>query len=302
MVLKGKKKLISIVDSMKPDLIHTSGIRADMYAYKYLSNCKSICTVRNYAYDDYPVKFGKLKGTLFAYQHIKTLKTLKNVICCSNAISEKLFTKHQIKSKAVQNGIDIKHYIPTQKENKKKLKEELGLNPNKITYISVGSLIDRKDPVTLIKGFEMAKIGENAELIMLGDGYLFDECNQHSSDLIKLKGQVENVNEYLKAADVFVSTSKSEGLPNAVLEAMGAGLPLLISNIEPHKEIFERCPHIGKLYPIYNQKELVKAIISFTHLDLIEMGKKSRQTVEEFFSSEVMSKSYQKIYKSITER
>lgn len=50
-------------------------------------------------------------------------------------------------------------------------------------------------------------------------------------------GFVDNVVPWLQASDLFVSASASEGMPLAVLEALSCGLPALLSDIPPHREI-----------------------------------------------------------------
>ncbi len=99
-------------------------------------------------------------------------------------------------------------------------------------------------------------------LYILGDGINRDNlmkkyCN--ASNVI-FTGSVSNVEEYLAASDVYISTSKSEGLPNGVLEAMAVGLPVLLSDIPQHKEIFEVDENIGVLYKLGNLTSLIDSI------------------------------------------
>jgi glycosyltransferase involved in cell wall biosynthesis len=300
MIINGNSKLKKEVERINPDLIHTSGIRPDVNTNKYLSEYKHCCTIRNYAYDDYPVKFGKILGNIMAFKHIKAFKNIKYPISCSYAIKNKYKKEHDINTLVVQNGIDAIKFNPVSPSKKIELREKLDLPNHDKIFITVGSLIDRKNPLILIKAFR--EINNNAKLIILGDGPLFEQCSELADDNIILKGHVNNVSEYLQSSDIFVSVSKSEGLPNSVLEAMGAGLPVLLSDIEPHKEIIDRNNIIGDLFKLSNKTELTNLIDEYINLDdnvIYSKGNEARETLDNYFSAEVMSNSYQKNYKDI---
>lgn len=300
LMISGKNKLIEKVKKIKPDLIHTSGIRPDINTNKYLNEYNHCCTIRNYAYEDYPVKFGKILGNLMAYKHIKAFKNINYPISCSYAIKNRYKKEHDINTLVVQNGIDAHKFNPISQSNKFELRKKLGIKINEKIFITVGSLINRKDPLTLVKAF--SEIDNNAKLIILGDGPLFEHCNELDDNKIILKGYVDNVSEYLQASDIFISASKSEGLPNSVLEAMGTALPVLLSDISPHKEIFDRNNAIGELFEFGNQEELTNLIDRYIDLNdntLVSKGQEARRTLYNYFSAKVMSNSYQNIYRDI---
>ena len=82
-------------------------------------------------------------------------------------------------------------------------------------------------------------------LIFIGSGNMEDELKRNFQESrIEFKGIVPDVKDYLVASDYFISASYSEGLPNSVLEALAAGLPLILSDIPSHSEI------VGKNYPL----------------------------------------------------
>ena len=90
----------------------------------------------------------------------------------------------------------------------------------------------------LIEAFNRISNRDRGSLIILGDGPLRPILEEVAGDSIFLVGDVHNVSDYLTASDYFVSTSLSEGLPNTVLEALACGLPVIISDIDSHREIF----------------------------------------------------------------
>lgn len=104
-----------------------------------------------------------------------------------------------------------------------------------VEIVSVGRLADPKDFSTLIKAMARLSPG-SAHLRVLGDGPLRgsieDEIRQSGlSEVVELVGEVDDVGPYLLDADIFVLSSRSEGMPLSVLEAMASGLPVVASHV-----------------------------------------------------------------------
>jgi GalNAc-alpha-(1->4)-GalNAc-alpha-(1->3)-diNAcBac-PP-undecaprenol alpha-1,4-N-acetyl-D-galactosaminyltransferase len=100
------------------------------------------------------------------------------------------------------------------------------------TLIAVGRLVPQKGFDLLIASFDRIKDKyADWHLTILGEGALRGELEVLISDLkltdrIHLLGQVENVNDYLYQADLFVLSSRTEGFPMGLCEAMACGLPV----------------------------------------------------------------------------
>jgi glycosyltransferase involved in cell wall biosynthesis len=119
-----------------------------------------------------------------------------------------------------------------------------------LRLISVGRLVNQKDHETLIRGIAAAKqLGCGSHLTLIGDGPEMCKLVELASDLgvrdaVTWLGElwVEDwVRTLLRWSDVFVTASAWEGCPNAVLEAMSEGLPIIASDIEPHREVLAGC-------------------------------------------------------------
>ena len=100
-------------------------------------------------------------------------------------------------------------------------------------------------------------------------------------------------------ADVFISVSKGEGLPIAVLEAMYCGCFLILSNIPPHIEISppsERCIYVDSA----NEKEVINSLNYISQN--IEKLKGQRNISKDYsidsFGLDIMLKGYMEVYKS----
>jgi len=107
------------------------------------------------------------------------------------------------------------------------------------TLITVTRLVEQKGVDVLLKAAAVAfKKVPNWQLAIIGDGTLRHKLQALAHKLgiaarVNWYGHVDNPISYLKAADAFILTSRFEGSPNALLEAMACGLPPIVSDASP---------------------------------------------------------------------
>lgn len=290
--LYGKKAVLNYIRSVEPDLVHTQGIRADSILASLNIATPWIMTARNFPLDDYPSKFGKIKGALMARKHLSAIKQCQHLVCCSKAILEKL--KHfRSDGIAIQNGISLS--VGDRK------RPSLVNRLSRPIFVSVGSLIPRKNMELLVEAFKKASIG-NGCLIILGDGFQKEELQSRSSENIHFLGNVSNVTDYLSCSDYFISTSLSEGLPNTVLEALECGLPTILSDIESHKEIESECGNACHIVSLdLGSEAFCEAIEKASEIFRDFSSDLSRKSVNSNFSAFKMSARYQEFYDNLLE-
>ncbi|MGA9960634.1 MAG: glycosyltransferase family 4 protein, partial [Acidobacteriaceae bacterium] len=117
-----------------------------------------------------------------------------------------------------------------------------------------------------------------------------------------LVGRVDNVQEYLCASDYFLSASIAEGLPNSVLEAMAVGLPCVLSDIPPHREIHDLDPGSSLLFKVRDSDDMAASLDAITKMDWEKMHDASVNITHNYLSAEIMSNQYQEIYSRLLER
>lgn len=169
------------------------------------------------------------------------------------------------------------------------------------TVINVGRLEPQKNHKMLVDAFEIAiqKL-PFSNLLIVGDGPLRDVVQNYIiskglKERITLVGRVENVEDYLAGADVFVLSSDYEGLPLSILEAMAAGLPIVSTDVGGVKDIVT---NNGILTKKGDAAELAQAIV---HLGLSkelkeQLGTNSAENVKRFDSDAIASE-YITLYK-----
>lgn len=300
-LLKGVTRVREQVRQREPDILHTQGLRPDLLSGFAINNTIRISTARNYPYDDYPMKYGGIRGYPAAWAHLRAFRRLKTTVACSSSIMNDL-AQHDIDAQVIHNGVDTSRYHPIDHDQKRTLRRKLNLSSNRDIYISVGSLIQRKKPEIVLRGFLNSSVSEEAQLVMLGDGPLRDNCesvvSQCPESQVSFRGFVDNVQEYLQASDYFISASLSEGLPNTVLEALASGLPVALSNIGPHQEAVQP-GRVGVLFDTNSVSSLAEGINRLRELDEGVLSQEARQAACNHFSAEKMSSDYQSMYKSL---
>lgn len=267
----------------------------------------------------FPFKLGLLKKTVFTIHNswnvFKTRNQFLNIIvmlfsskvCTCGKSSQNSLPKiikffFNKKIKAITNGFDNKR-IDRVASNNLQL-SHFDIN-SKVKIVYVGSLTDTKNQIALLKVLNISNI--EAEIIFLGDGVnkqsLIDYSKKVvSSSKISFKGCLprDTAIEHMLEADVFISLSKGEGLPIAVLEAMYCGCFLILSTIPPHKEVSppsDRCIYVDK----DNEKEIINSLnyVAKEIYKLKDQRDMSKEHSIERFGLNNMLESYMEVYKSV---
>lgn len=133
-------------------------------------------------------------------------------------------------------------------------------------FLSIGRLTAQKDFTTLLKSFALVRKQVDARLIILGEGELRADLKSLARDLeiaesVSLPGFVSNPYAYLKAASAFVLSSRWEGLPTVLIEAIACGCPVIATDCPSGPwEILEQGKY-GTLVPVGDAAALAKAMV-----------------------------------------
>lgn len=295
----GPSRLRSVTQKINPTVIHTQGIRADSLAAHYLDEYPHLTTLRNFPPEDYIPKYGKVLGQLMVWQQFRTARHADKAIACSRTIRDK-YSDQGITAVAIRNGVDASTYQPPSPAERRQARKKLGIKPDETIVISVGGLIERKDPMTVIDSFKHSEVSSNGKLLLLGDGPLKDQCRSVATESVEIAGYVTDVERYLKAADVFVSASHSEGLPNAVMEALATGNAVVLSDIGPHQEILNVNSAAGELFETSNAASLVRTL-DYVADTADERRGAARNIVETEFNAKTMAKRYESMYEELVQ-
>ncbi len=170
-------------------------------------------------------------------------------------------------------------------------------NPvRKKTILTVGRLDKNKCQDLLIKAFKKINVND-WEIIMIGDGYKKPELEQLILDCdlshqVRIIGKVKDIHTYYNEAGIFVFTSKTEGFPNALLEAMHFGIPTISTDCPFGPADLINDGDNGFLIPLGDQKLLERQLLTLINdLNLREsFSENAKKTTEEYDSDIVTNK------------
>lgn len=206
----------------------------------------------------------------------------------------------------IHNGVDLHRFQPG---NRTAARLALGLPPQALVVGTVGRLHPVKDHHTLLAAAAMLRArGLRFELVVAGDGPLQAPLRARArelglNDVVHFLGNRPDAERVLRALDVFVLSSVSEGLPNSVLEAMATRLPVVATRVGGTAECVDDAA-TGLLVPGGEPDALCEALAALLG-DAARretMGLAGRQRVAALFSLQSMARKYETVYTHVAAR
>ena len=244
-----------------------------------------------------PVRIGSRRGMVEtpAHQRIQTYayNAAHRVVANSQAAAECLGREGVATEKIVviPNGIDPTLFGQRQYR----------VRPRTIAMVACLREEKRVDVLIDAAPLILARHPE-AEILIVGDGACRAELEararaNHVAERVRFLGHRDDVPAVLADADIFVLPSRSEAFPNAILEAMMSGLPIVASSVGGIPELVED-GRTGRLVPPGDTAQLAAATIDI--LDnpdrATQMGKTARRRIEEQYSFDRMVHQFEALY------
>ena len=197
---------------------------------------------------------------------------------------------------AIPNGVEIPHDEKQRSRN------------GVVQFVSMGRLEAEKAVEQTICAFASLPADAPAQLTILGDGLCRPELEALSRRLgqerrIAFTGAVGDVTPYLKEADVYVSTSVSEGMSNALLEAMSSGVMPVVSRVSGADDLVEEGVS-GLLFSPGDEMALARRLeksLAMTAECRRAMGEEARKAVRDRFCIDRVAEHHLSLYRSLIE-
>ena len=278
----------------KYDLVHINGANFGIIAYfASFFKCKYIYTIHGCPYRDIEKTEG-LKKNILSYINEKFMKIIvkraQKVLTISKFSQIELWNNYKIKADVIYNGFNkfaIDDNIVTDNS-------DIIDGKKKVIFISVGRMIEYKNPFRVIDIFKIAKKqNPNSYLILIGEGILeekvkkyINENNLENDILLKKRIDFSQMGMWYKKSKYFISGCDREGFGLAALEATACGCIPILPNKGAFPEIF-----LDKKY-LYD----VNNINKIRFIDLLEDDRKFLNNIVKKYSWENSIKKYEKIY------
>jgi glycosyltransferase involved in cell wall biosynthesis len=146
----------------------------------------------------------------------------------------------------VHNGVDLDRFRPVGDAGRVAARDRLGLARHTPLAVCVGRVTRQKGQDILLAAWpEVRRQCPAADLALVGDGELLGDLSARAEPGVRFVGAVDDVRDWLAAADVVVLPSRWEGLSLTVLEAFAVGRPVVASAVEGLAEVV--APEAGAL-------------------------------------------------------
>lgn len=198
-------------------------------------------------------------------------------------------------------GVDLKKFSYKTSKEKSDLRNQYNINENDFVLIYVAELSARKNQKILIEAMSLLKkdfpeiklllIGKGSDMNNLQDNIISKGLNEQ----VKLLGYRQDVSNLMGLSDVAISSSKQEGLPVNIIEAMGIGLPLIVSDCRGNRDLVMDNKN-GYIVKKNSPKAYVEKILKLYKLSSKQSMSKLNLKLAQQYSIEKIVYDMEKIY------
>ena len=232
-------RLAAMLDGV--DLLHTHSSKAGILgraAARFARVPAVVHTVHGWSFND--TQAPAVSGAYVALERLAAVGT-DRIVCVSEAdmrAGVALGIGEESRYRVLRSGIDPTLYAP-RPGARERVRAELGLGPDTVLVGSVGNLKAQKAPLDFVEAARRAHAASpTLRFAFAGDGELRPDVERAIEshglrDVVRLLGWRDDVPDLLAAFDVFLLTSRFEGLPRAALQAIAASIPVVGSGDTP---------------------------------------------------------------------
>jgi glycosyltransferase involved in cell wall biosynthesis len=209
------------------------------------------------------------------------------------------------KIEVVHNGVDLSRFPRHQNLPRAAILHGLGLSDHERRYVTIiaNMRYPVKDHVTFLRAARIiAASVPNTSFLLAGEGELSDSLHRLARELgladhAVFLGRSTSIRELLSVSEVCVLTSRAEGFPNAVLEYMAAGRPVVTTDVGGVREAVLN-GESGYIVPVGDEKQIAERVIELLRNPekAAAFGSRGRQTIEQHFSCEAQLAALEALY------
>jgi glycosyltransferase involved in cell wall biosynthesis len=227
----------------------------------------------------------------------------------SGAVARSLVRRHIVTERrlvVIPNGQQVDSFRSSA-EIRRSMRNSIGVDDDTFLWLAIGRLTEQKDYPNLFRAFsETIEALPRSKLVVVGRGVLADELAEAArrlglGDRVAFLGFRNDIPSLLAASDALVMASRYEGMPNAVMEAFAAGLPVVGTDVGGTPELVHDGVN-GYLVPAANPRALATAMLRLGGLSVEErrrMGALGRQLVEDRYDLGTVMDTWRTLVESI---
>lgn len=205
----------------------------------------------------------------------------------------------------LSNGVDIDRFKPAAHGEKEDARRRLGLPPSVKLIVGAGRLERQKGFEVLLEAVGRLDEDANVHVAIAGEGSRRADLLRLAEsiglgDRIHLLGRINAVEDVYHAADLFVLSSRGEGMSNALLEAMACGLDAVAALVSGVSELI-RDGESGLIVAPESSQSMAEALRIWLTTDPGRFGRVARATVEQHYSLHSVAERTLALYQEVIE-
>jgi glycosyltransferase involved in cell wall biosynthesis len=218
---------------------------------------QSFGIVFHYPYSQVPHRFREFQRTGLA-------KRAARVVAVSKFAAEGVLEQLGRECVIIRHGVDVQRFAPNSAV-RLNVRESLGLTADAPVLVTAAALEERKGVQWVLRALpEILRQIPRTIYLVLGDGPYRTSLEEEARALgvqanVRFLGAQADVVPFYQAADIFILLSRGEAMPNAPLEAMAMGLPLIVAEQRPFDEILSA--EYGICVPERDGNRVARAVV-----------------------------------------
>jgi glycosyltransferase involved in cell wall biosynthesis len=302
---RGMLRLVSLVRSWRPDVVHSHMVHANLMARAlrlFVRVPALVSTIHN-IYEG-----GRL--LMAGYQVSNGL--VDHVTIVSEAAAERFLRERIVPRElltVIPNGVDTDLFRNVPADARDALRHSLGVD-REFVWLAVGRFEIAKDYPTMLRAFAALREREpQSVLLLVGRGSLQKETEALANELqlgsaVRFLGVRQDVPQVMSAADAYVMSSAWEGMPMVLLEAAAAGLPIVATRAGGNHEVV-RDGESGYLVPPRDFRALSDAmqrLMDHSETERRRMGAAGRNHVRAHYGLHRVAEQWERLYHEVLAR
>jgi glycosyltransferase involved in cell wall biosynthesis len=255
------RRLRQTVREVDPDIVHTW-----LYSGNFWGRLAALsCGVTRLIASDRSLA-RPFSAPVYLYERMFARYTVR--LANSRAVAASLERRCGLpadRTRVIHNAVDA--MAPEPGNPRGGVRETLGLPPEQRLVLMVGRQAEEKNHPMFLRAARRCG-SRRPDVTFVALGHLFRPAEMDAlvdslgaRPFVRIVEQREDVGSWLAAADVFCLTSDREGMPNVVLEAMAAGLPIVCADFESCREVLSN-PEVGIIVPRGDDVALAEAVLA----------------------------------------
>jgi glycosyltransferase involved in cell wall biosynthesis len=299
-------RIRSILSEIRPDVVHTHQIQALFYLLPIRRRSTPILV-----HTEHNNQFRRFRSIREKLRYLCMLASAgpraDRIFGVSEDATQSVANAHVVPRRklfTVPNGINLARFQTVHGDPA--LRRSLAIPPDGFVFGTIGRLAEMKRPDILVTAFSFLSAElPRSHLLIVGDGPMMPDLRKQAAaskaaDRIHFAGFQPNPELYLGLLDVFVLTSRMEGMPLAILEAAASGKPVIASRVGGVEEVSNN----GRSVLLYDFNDMDALLAGLRRLASDrefreQLAKSGREHVLKTYSSERMARDYHAHYEEL---